>query len=48
MSGKDLYGTIGKYHIKIVAYYKHKKDQKIIHYPILCPYVLEFDLTFTE
>lgn len=44
----DLYGTIGDFHIKMAAYYKRKKDQKIMHYPILCPYVLGFDLTFQE
>lgn len=47
-TGKDLFGTIGHYHIKIAAYYKRKKDQKIMHYPILCPYVLGFDLIFQE
>jgi hypothetical protein len=47
-TGKDLYGPIGNYYIKIAAYYKRKKDQKIMHYPIMCPYVLGFDLTFQE
>jgi len=43
-----LYGTIGNYRIKIAAFYKRKKDQEIMRYPIMCPYVLGFDLTFQE
>lgn len=44
---KELRGTIGKYHIRLACHYK-KKNGKIKQYPILCPYVLGFDLTFQE
>jgi len=46
-SGKELYGTIGKYYLKLACYYK-SKNGKIRQYRILCPYVLGFDLTFME
>jgi hypothetical protein len=42
---KELCGTIGKYHIRLACHYK-KVNGKIRQYPILCPYVLGFDLTF--
>jgi proteasome lid subunit RPN8/RPN11 len=44
-SGKELYGSIGNYHIRLACYYK-KKNGQIKQYKILCPYVLGFDLTF--
>lgn len=46
-SEKDLIGTIGKYHLRLACHYK-RKNETIARYPILCPYVLGFDLTFTE
>ena len=45
-SGKELYGTIGRYYLKLACYYK-TKDGKIRRCKILCPYILGFDLTFT-
>jgi len=45
VSGEELYGTIGRYYLKLACYYKSKKG-RIKRYKILCPYVLGFDLTF--
>ncbi|MCW3986532.1 MAG: hypothetical protein NWE91_09045 [Candidatus Bathyarchaeota archaeon] len=44
-SGKQLCGSIGKYHLRLACHYKRKKGA-ITQYPILCPYVLGFDRTF--
>jgi len=44
-SGKELYGTIGNYHIRLACHYK-KANGKIKQYELLCPYVMGFDLTF--
>jgi hypothetical protein len=46
-SGKDLCGSIGKYHIRLACHYK-RKNGEFMKYPILCPYVLGFDLSFQE
>ena len=46
-SGKELYGTIGQYYLKLACYYK-ANNGKIRQCKIMCPYVLGFDLTFTE
>ena len=43
--GMMLLGTIGDYHLTLACYYK-KKDGTIIQCPLLCPYILGFDLTF--
>jgi len=45
-SGKELYGTISNYYLKLAGYYK--EGRKIKQCKILCPYVLGFDLTFME
>ena len=42
---KELCGTIGKYHLSVECHYK-TKNEAIKHYPLQCPYVLGFDLTF--
>jgi hypothetical protein len=46
-TGKDLYGSIGGYHLRLAGYYK-RKDGEIKHFPILCPYALGFDFTFPK
>jgi proteasome lid subunit RPN8/RPN11 len=46
-SGKELGGSIGKYHLRLACHYK-RKNGTITQYPILCPYILGFDLTFQE
>jgi len=42
---KQLCGSIGKYNLRLACHYK-RKNGTITHYPILCPYVMGFDLTF--
>jgi len=46
-TGKELRGTIGKYRFRLACHYK-KINRKIKQYPILCPYVLGFDLTLQQ
>jgi proteasome lid subunit RPN8/RPN11 len=43
-----LSGTIGKYHIVIAGFYKREKDERIMHYRIVCPYAVGFDFAFEE
>lgn len=44
-TAKELCGTIGSYHLRIGCHYK-TKNKTIKHYPLQCPYVLGFDVTF--
>lgn len=41
---KGLCGTLGKYHIVIVGFYKKTKNEQIMNYRIVCPYATGFDL----
>ena len=43
----ELCGSLGEFHIRMAGYYKRKKRAMIVQYPILCPYALGFDYTFS-
>lgn len=43
-----LSGTLGKYHIVIAGFYKREKDERIMHYRIVCPYAVGFDYAFEK
>lgn len=46
-SRNGLAGTLGKYHIRIAAYYKGKDGETMKH-RVLCPYAVGFDYAFEK